>query len=81
MVAGTMRYAELNPGLPTHLFSNLPSHFGQYQHQNLGLVSSTNSPYDEFGVNEIDDQDLVEVGEQRLIVSPFLWQIILIRLQ
>ena len=65
-----MRYAELKPGLPAFLFSTRPSQPQQYQQQSMDLTSSRELLDDEFGADEIDDQDMVDAGEQRLKSSP-----------
>ena len=63
--AGTMRYAELKPRLPAHLFSSSLNRSEQCQQQHAELFSSVQSPDDEFGADEIDDQDMVEAGARR----------------
>ncbi len=61
-----MQYAELKPGLPAHLFTAPPSASLEHEQMRPRSRSSANVANDEFGSDEIDDQDLVKVGEQRL---------------
>ena len=60
-----MQFAELKPGLPGHLFTAPPSVIANQEQTRPRSAISAKTADDEFGADEIDDQDLVNVGEQR----------------
>lgn len=57
-----MRYAELKPGLPAYLFTATPSRPRQHERRAIDLARPVNLMDDEFGADEIDDQDMVDAG-------------------
>ena len=57
-----MRHAELKPGLPASLFPAAPRRVSM-QHRVADIRHTATLQDDEYGLDDIDDQDLVDAGE------------------
>lgn len=62
-IAGTMRYAELRPNLLEHLFPAAVIQPQQLQQQGKAFGNSVTLLDDEFGVEDIDEQDMICAGK------------------